>query len=275
MKYLKLFALVFSVTFIGCGGNDSSNNNADNTPATPPVKAISYSIIKSFPHDTASYTQGLQIYKGKLYEGTGGNTAYGQDNKGYSELMVVNLATGKKERGITLDKKYFGEGITVLNDTVYQLTWQDKVVFAYTLKDFKKIKEFSINTEGWGMTSDGKELIVSDGTSNLYFYNPSDFKLLRTQSVTMGSELVNSINELEWIDGFIYANQYQQPYILKIDPHSGDVAGRIDLTQIWDRVKKIDPQADVPNGIAYDADTKKIYITGKKWPELYEVQFSQ
>lgn len=269
---MPLFCGLF---FTACNGNKTTDTDNTTDVTVKTIKNISYAIINTFPHDTASYTQGLQFYKGQLYEGTGGNNEYKEDNKGFSELMLVNLTTGKKQRGISLDNKYFGEGITVLNDTVYQLTWKDRVVFVYSLKDFKKIKQFSINTEGWGMTTNGKELIVSDGTSNLYFYNPSDFKLLRTQAVSANNELENSLNELEWIDGFVYANQYLKPYILKINPQDGEVVGRIDLTAVWNRIKQIDPDADVPNGIAFDDSTKKIYITGKKWPELYEIQLSQ
>ena len=179
--------------------------------------------------------------------------------------MKVDLNTGKIQQQISLDNKYFGEGITILRDTVYQLTWQEKVVFVYTLKDFKKIKEFPLDTEGWGITTNGQELIVSDGSSNLYYYNPSTFQLLRTQSITEGGSLSYNLNELEYIDGYIYANQWQAPYILKIDPGSGTIVGKIDLTNVWTRVKAKDPMADVPNGIAYDTATKKIYITGKKW----------
>ena len=148
-------------------------------------------------------------------------------------------------------------------------------MFVYTLKDFKKIKEFPLDTEGWGITTNGQELIVSDGSSNLYYYNPSTFQLLRTQSITEGGSLSYNLNELEYIDGYIYANQWQAPYILKIDPGSGTIVGKIDLTNVWTRVKAKDPMADVPNGIAYDTATKKIYITGKKWPELYEIELSK
>jgi glutamine cyclotransferase len=144
-------------------------------------------------------------------------------------------------------------------------------VLVYTLKDFKKIKEFTINTEGWGITTDGKNLIISDGSSNLYFYNPSSFRLLRTQGVTDAGALAYNMNELEYIEGFIYANQWQLPYIYKINPANGQVVGKINLNEAWDRIKIKDPQADVPNGIAYDEVTKKIYITGKLWPELYEI----
>ncbi|HSU26998.1 MAG TPA: glutaminyl-peptide cyclotransferase [Chitinophagaceae bacterium] len=229
--------------------------------------AISYSIMDTFPHDTSSFTQGLIIYNGSLYEGTG--------EPGRSKLMKVNLKTGKMERQIKLDDKYFGEGITILHDTVYQLTWQDKVVFVYTLKDFRKVKEFPIKTEGWGITTDGNQLIVSDGTSELSFYEPSTFRLVKTQTVSETGAPTFNLNELEYINGYVYANMWQYAYILKIDPATGKVVAKADLTQVWDRVKVIDPQADVPNGIAYDTATKKMYVTGKLWPELYEIQFSQ
>lgn len=244
----------------------------DPSPAVDPSlpegpKHIGYSVLKTYPHDTSSFTQGLLIYKGELYEGTGLQER--------SKLMKVDLKSGKAIQQISLDPKYFGEGVTILNDTVYQLTWQNKVVFAYTLKDFKKVKEFAIDREGWGLTTNGTELIASDGTSNLYYYEPSSFRLLRTQTVTEGGSLAYNLNELEYIDGYVYANQYQAPYILKIDPATGTIVAKADLTDVWKRVKAIDPAADVPNGIAYDSATKKIYITGKLWPELYEIEFSR
>lgn len=265
------------VMIISCRDNGKENNNdstATSANNSSVVNNISYSIVKTYPHDTSSFTQGLVIYKGQMYEGTGG-AEYDPVGSRLSRLMRVNLQTGKVEHSIQLPGKYFGEGITILNDTVYQLTWREHIVFVYTLPDFKKVKEFPINTEGWGITHNGKELIVSDGTSNLYFYEPSTFRLLRTQAVTENGNYVDSINELEFIEGYVYANQWQHPYIFKLDPDSGQVVGRIDLSQAWERIKKIDPDADVPNGIAYDADTKKIYITGKKWPELYEIQLGQ
>jgi glutaminyl-peptide cyclotransferase len=262
MKKLLLITGI-SVAVSSCKNKDPKPNEPD--PNAP--KSMSYSIVATYPHDTSSYTQGLQIYKGELYEGTG--------LEGRSKLMKVDLKTGKSINGIKLDTKYFGEGITILNDTVYQLTWQNKIVFVYTLKDFKKIKEFPLTTDGWGLTNDGKNLIVSTGGSDLYYYEPSTFKLLKTQSVTEGSSPSFNINELEYINGFIYANQYTYPYIFKINPATGQIVAKADLTQMWDRIKAIDPDADVPNGIAYDEATKKIYITGKLWPELYEVQFGQ
>jgi glutamine cyclotransferase len=266
MKESLCFAAI-ALFFSACNNPDTVPPSDDAPKSSDAPKAVSYSIVKTYPHDTSSFTQGLILYKGELYEGTG---EYGRSN-----LQKVNLVNGKIEKKIALDGQYFGEGITILRDTVYQLTWQEKVVFAYTLNDFKKVKEFKIDTQGWGITTDGEELIVSDGSSNLYYYNPSTFQLLRTQSITEGGSLSYNLNELEYIDGFIYANQWQAPYILKIDPGSGTIVGKIDLTDIWNRVKAKDPMVDVPNGIAYDTASKKIYITGKKWPELYEIELSR
>jgi glutamine cyclotransferase len=262
----KLFSVSILFSLIACNGNNNSRNGTHNPPRPPGPAILSYSIINSYPHDTASFTQGLVIYKGVMYEGTG---EYGK-----SKLLQVDLKTGKIERALRLDDKYFGEGITILHDTIYQLTWREGKVFVYTL-DFKKVKEFKLDTEGWGITTDGKELIVSNGSSNLYYYHPSGFRLLRTQSITEGGGLAYNLNELEYIDGYIYANQWQAPYILKIDPASGQITGKANLQQVWDRVKAIDPFADVPNGIAYDAGNGKIYVTGKKWPELYEIEFGR
>jgi glutaminyl-peptide cyclotransferase len=262
----KISCFLLLACFVACKNGDKPAEE-DTPPVPEGPKIMSYSILKVYPHDTSSFTQGLLIYKGELYEGTG--------LEGRSKLMKVDLNTGKALRQISLEPQYFGEGVTILNDTVYQLTWQNKVVFAYTLKDFKKVKEFRIDTDGWGLTNNGTELIASDGSSNLFYYEPSTFRLLRTQTITEGGSLSYNLNELEYIDGYIYANQYQAPYIFKIDPGSGSIVAKTDLSAMWNRVKAIDPQADVPNGIAYDTATKKIYITGKLWPELYEVGFSQ
>lgn len=258
------YATLLLINLVACKNND---NDKPSEPAADAPKSMSYSIISTYPHDTSSYTQGLLVYKGELYEGTG--------LEGKSKLMKVDMKTGKAIQKINLEDKYFGEGVAILNDTLYQLTWKNKVVFVYTLKDFKKVKEFKIDTDGWGLTTDGKQLIASDGSSTLYYYDPATFKLLKTQDVTESGSLSYNLNELEYIDGYVYANQYLAPYIFKIDPATGKIVAKADVTNMWDRVKAVDPDAEVPNGIAYDAVTKKIYVTGKLWPELYEVQFSQ
>jgi glutamine cyclotransferase len=264
IRHAGTFTIVLAVCLVAC--NNGSDSNA--TPPPPPPATLSYTIQKTFPHDTASFTEGLLIYKGSLYESTG--------NHGKSKLLKIDLTTGKVEKQLDLDQKYFGEGIVILRDTIYQLTYQEKVVFVYTM-DFKKINEFTSTTDngqGWGMTTDGTNLIVDDGSSNLYFYDPATFKLLKKLPVTDAGALGYNLNELEYIDGYIYANQWQLPYILKIDPSNGKIVAKADLTDVWNRIQQKSPKADVLNGIAYDPDTKKIYITGKNWPELYEIQFN-
>lgn len=265
MKPFLFIALV--VALVACKDNDKPANGTDGPKAEGP-RLITYSIVNTYPHDTSSFTEGLLIYKGEMYESTG--------EKGRSRLMKVDIKTGRILQSIDLDSKYFGEGMVIVNDTVYQLTYQDKIGFMYTLKDFKRIKEFKFaSNEGWGMTFNGKEIVASDGTSNLYFYEPGSFRLIRKMAVTEAGTLVSNINELEYIDGFIYANQWQYPYILKIDPATGQVVGKADLSDITNRIKNNYPYADFINGIAFDDSTKKIYVTGKKWPELYELQLSK
>jgi glutamine cyclotransferase len=261
----KALLLPLLACFFACNNDDGSGGGVTtNNPEGP--KQMSYSILNTYPHDTSSFTQGLLFYNGDMYEGTG--------MEGKSRLMKIDYKTGKPLQQINLDPKLFGEGVVILRDTIYQLTYKNNLVLVYTLKDFKKVKEFRNDHEGWGLTTNGTELIVTDGSSNLYFYNPSDFRLLRKQAVTEGGTLSYNLNELEYIDGYVYANQYEAPYIFKIDPASGFIVAKADLTAMWNRIKAIDPTADVPNGIAYNPETKKIYVTGKLWPELYEIQFS-
>lgn len=267
---MRIYILsVFTLFALTACSDQPKNNDPENPdkPANSGVKSVSYSILKEYPHDTSFFTQGLVFHKGQLYEGTG--------ERGHSRLMKIDLATGKAIQKIDLEPVYFGEGITTWGDSLFQLTWEEHKVFVYDIKTLKRIAEFPISTEGWGITTNGKELIVSDGSSNLYFYAPTDFKLLRTQGVYENGQLAYNLNELEFINGKVYANQWNMPYILRIDPENGQVLGKIDVSDIWQRIRQIDPVADVPNGIAYDSVTKKTYITGKKWPKMYEVQFGE
>ena len=255
------------IILISCNNETTETTNATQLPPAP--ESLNCLVQKTLPHDTSAFTEGLLIYKGALYESTG--------DYGRSKLRKMDLNTGKVEKEINLDKKYFGEGIAILRDTNYQLTYKEKAIFVYNL-DFKQINELFLTTDngqGWGMTTDGTNLIVDDGSSNLYYYQPSTFKLVKKLAVTDAGALGYNLNELEYIDGYIYANQWQLPYILKIDPSSGRVVAKADLTDIWNRIQQKDSKAEVLNGIAYDADSKKIYITGKNWPDLYEVQFSK
>ncbi|MGN6400402.1 MAG: glutaminyl-peptide cyclotransferase [Flavisolibacter sp.] len=262
-KICHLLSIALFLSFIGCNNNNDTGS-ADATTAKP-VPALSYSVVSVQPHDTSFYTEGLEFYNGTLLESTG--------LKGKSRLVQTDPATGKILKKVDLDTNYFGEGITVLHDTLYQLTWQEHTVFVYTAKDFKKIKQLPLNPEGWGLTNDGKNLIASDGSSNIYFYEPQTFKLLRVQAVTENDAPAVNINELEYVNGYVYANQWQYNYILKIDPSNGHVVAKMDLTELVNKVKAADPQAEVLNGIAYNQATKKFYVTGKNWPQIYEIQF--
>jgi glutamine cyclotransferase len=271
-KSYWLIISILSFLFISCnngkgntGKDDSAVYGSNTTPPSVPV--LSYSIISVQPHDTSYFTEGLEFYNNTLLESTG--------LTGKSKLVQTDLKTGKVLKQVNLDPKYFGEGITVLHDTLYQLTYQEHVVHVYNVKDFKKIKELTFNTEGWGLTNDGKNLIASDGSSNLYFYEPSTFKLLHTQGVTESGSPVVNINELEYINGFIYANQWQYNDILKINPNTGEVVAKLDLSDLVNKLKAKDPHAEYMNGIAFNPATNKFYITGKLWPEIYEIQFQR
>ena len=261
-KLCLLLTATLALFFISCN-NSADEGNGTSIKSTP---VLSYSVVAVHPHDTSYFTEGLEFYNGYLLESTG--------NYGPSKLVKMDLATGKVIQQVDIGEKYFGEGITVLNDTVYQLTWREHVVNVYTAKDFKKIKELRLNPEGWGMTNDGKNIIASDGSNNLYFYEPQTFRLLRVQAVTENEAPAVNINELEYINGFVYANQWQYNYILKIDPSNGQVVAKMDLTELVNKVKAKDPHAAELNGIAYNPQTKKVYVTGKYWPELYEIQFN-
>lgn len=266
-KFTWSIVLLTSLYITSCTSNTDTNTEEGTEAPAKATPVMSYSIVSVLPHDTSYYTEGLEFYHNILLESTG--------NYGSSKLVQEDLKTGKPIREVKLDPKQFGEGISVLHDTLYQMTYREHVVNVYTVKDFKKVKELPLNTEGWGMTNDGKSLIVSDGSSNLYFYEPSTFRLLHTQGVTENGNPLMNINELEYIDGFIYANQYQYNYIYKINPNTGEVVAKMDLSDIVNKVKNQDGHADVLNGIAYNPETKKFYITGKYWPQIYEIQFTR
>lgn len=261
----KLIALFLLILLAACN-NDTSTDPPDTPPAFVPG-VFSISRVKTLYHDSSYFTEGLMVYNGALYESTG--------NYGTSKLVKMNLQTGKTEKELPLDKKYFGEGLTILRDTIYQLTYRENTVLLYTL-DFKPIKTMSFKTdskEGWGMTTDGTNIIVSDGTSSIYYFNPADFSLIKKITVTDAGAPSHNINELEYIDGHIFANLWQYPYILKID-NNGTVIAKSDINEFWTEINGRNAEA-VPNGIAYDPATKKTYLTGKYWNTIYEVEFSK
>ncbi|MGC4035387.1 MAG: glutaminyl-peptide cyclotransferase [Chitinophagaceae bacterium] len=275
MKQTILLIGLLSFLFVACNNSDNSSGNNDNKgkQVSVGIPEINYAVIKYYPHDTTSYTEGFLFHDGKLYESTGYDSSFSSTR---SLFGAVDLTTGKIDVKSELDKhKYFGEGIVFINDKLYQLTYRTKIGFIYDAKTFKKTGEFTFpSDEGWGMTTDGSSLIMSDGTPNLTYLNPGDFKVVKTLRVTDENGTLENINELELINGFIYANVYQQNYIIKIDPNSGNIIGKINLNSLAEEAKQKFPGAQQLNGIAFDSAANKIYVTGKLWPNIYEISFS-
>lgn len=261
MKRL-LFAIFLSIFAMAC------SSQPKRTTAVPqivePVK-YTYNIKAIYPHDTNSYTQGLQFVDGVLWEGTG--------EWGKSVLQKVDLQNGKAEVLASLPKSEFGEGITVLGDKVYQLTWTNNKVHVYDLQG-NHLKDMRYVGEGWGLTSDGESLYMSNGTTDIYKVNPETFKREGKITVTMRGEAVNFINELEWIDGKIWANVYTTDYVVIINPQTGIVEGLIDFTGLL-KPEDVTERTDVLNGIAYDAEGKRIFVTGKLWNKLFEIEINK
>ncbi|WP_179019919.1 glutaminyl-peptide cyclotransferase [Winogradskyella forsetii] len=227
-----------------------------------------YEIINTFPHDISSYTQGLEFYNGELYESTG--------QKKESKLRKINFETGEVLKNIDLEDQYFGEGLTILNDKIYQLTWQAKRGFIYDVDTFEKLSTFNYGTskEGWGICNDGTTLFKSDGTEKIYLLNPENLTEQGHIEVYTEKGKIPSLNELEWIDGKIFANIYQRNGVLIINPKTGGVEGVIDFKPLKKLVKQ-HPKLDVLNGIAYNSERETIFVTGKNWDKLFEVKISK
>ena len=232
-------------------------------PAIPqPVPVYTYKVVNAFPHDRQAYTQGLDIDNGTLYEGTGG---YGS-----STLRRVDLESGRLLQEYRLPDVYFGEGVTVYKDTLVQLTWRSNIGFVYDKNSFDLLKTFTYPGEGWGITYDGKRLIMSDGTSRLYFRDPEDFSTAGYVEVHDESGPVSMLNELEYINGKIFANVWATDSIAIIDPQDGRVTGLLDLSGLLDS-GQYDNTTEVLNGITYDAERDRMLVTGKRWPLLFEI----
>ncbi len=228
--------------------------------ASAPVRACR--VIREYPHDPEAFTQGLFYLNGYLYEGTGLN--------GYSTLRKVELKTGRILKKIKLPEKYFGEGITVLNRRIFQLTWRTHTGFIYDIESFRQIGSFHYDTEGWGITTDGRVLIMSDGTDTLYRLDPVNCRVIGSIKVHDAQRPVNLLNELEYVRGEIFANVLGSDLIARISPRSGRVNGWIDLGILRTRFSSFD--ADVLNGIAFDSRRNRLFVTGKKWPLLFEIK---
>jgi glutamine cyclotransferase len=271
------FTISFLFSLVSCNNNTGDKDvEYDSTIVNtlPAPQPITFTIDSVYPHDKEAFTQGLQFYKGKLYESTG------LPEK--SSLRIVNIKTGKPEKTYLIpDAEIFGEGITIFQNKIYQLTWENNKVFVYNISNITKpIQTLNWQRQGWGITNDGNNLIISDGSDKLYYVRHDETKnelqLMKIVSVSDNTGPVDSLNELEYINGYIYANVWFTNDIVKIDTGNGHVVGKINLTGLLQQYapSELPDDSSVLNGIAYDSTTKKMYITGKNWPKMFEMRLN-
>lgn len=241
---------------------NAGSHGSDETPA----QQLSYEAVNSYPHDPTSFTQGLVWQDGALYESTG--------LEGQSKLRRLEFPSGRVAKEISLSSDLFGEGLALVDNRLIQLTWKSHRGFVYDLETFRQLQEFSYDTEGWGLTYDGRNLILSDGSSTLFYLDPHTFKPIRKLAVTMNGKPLTELNELEFIEGEVWANVWQTDLIVRIDPSTGRVTSFLNLKGILAPSDKTGRE-DVLNGIAYDAEHKRIFITGKLWPRIFEIRVTK
>ena len=263
VRHSPLSSVVVAIllaALVGC--NRGSGVSAAAPTAAAVVPNYTYEVVHAWPHDRAAFTEGLVFLHGHFLESTG--------LTGQSTLREVDLKTGAVLRQVSIPAQYFGEGLTVLGDRVFQLTWQTKKGFVYDLTSFRLEKEFAFEGEGWGLTTDGQSLIMSNGTSQIQFLDPNTFQVTRTIRVLYEGQPVENLNELEYIRGEIFANVWMKDHIVRIDPATGVVVGDINFAGLLPREDSA--KADVLNGIAYDAADDRLFVTGKLWPKVFEVR---
>ena len=266
-REVPLLAVVFALVAGGCAYmQDIDMAQLIPTPGIPEktrqIPVLNARLVRAYPHDPHSFTQGLEYYGGYLYESTG--------IAGQSTLRKVALQTGEVIQKVSLPSQYFGEGLTVFHGKIYQLTWLSKKGFVYDLHSFRQIGEFPYDTEGWGLTHDDKSLIMSDGTNKIRYIDPVSFSVTRTIEVYAGGEGVANLNELEYVNGEIFANIWHSARIARVDARSGQVVAWIDLTSIV--AKERHAEEAVLNGIAYDKAGDRLFVTGKNWSKLFEIK---
>ncbi|HYP22742.1 MAG TPA: glutaminyl-peptide cyclotransferase [Actinomycetota bacterium] len=258
MKARIVLALAAAVLVGAC-----SETDAQPLDDLQPTLGPGYVVVDEFPHDPEAYTQGLDFQGARLFEGTGLN--------GRSSLRRVDLETGEVLRQVALADRFFGEGITVLGKRIYQITWQNGRAFVYDKASFRRIRRFTYEGEGWGLTHDGRRLIMSNGSASIVFRDPKTFEVLDEIEVTDGGEPVSMLNELEWVEGEIFANVWQTDDVVRIDPATGEVTGRLDLGAL----KQQQPNGEVTNGVAYMESQDRLFVTGKLWDALYEIELTE
>ena len=265
----NVFYLFVFVLFIQACSSDPKPIETETIPQKTEelVASINYDVIGKLPHDLSAYTEGLLFHNNQLFESTGAPENLPQIK---TVVGILDTVKGKIDAKIDLGRTYFGEGIVILNDKIYQLTYKDQIGFVYDAKTYKQLSRFTYkNKEGWGMTTDGNSIIMSDGTNILTYIDPNTLQPTKTINVTNAGYAEDNINELEYVDGYIYANIWMKNYIVKIDVKTGKVVGVMDCAQLTDEARRLNPEADVLNGIAYDATTKRMFITGKMFPNVY------
>lgn len=265
-SFTAIVTLLLCLIHMGCNSNTNADRPSPGPPPVAPVPKYGYQILNIRPHDSNAFTQGLILVDGKLLESTG--------QEGNSSLRRVELETGKILQKVDVPIPYFAEGITVLNGKVYQLTWQHELGFIYDVQTLNRVGQFIYEGEGWGLTTDGQSLILSDGTNQLRFIDPSSFRVTKTIFVTDNKTPVDDLNELEFIRGEIYANVWHDQRIAVIDPQTGRVKAWVDLTGLMPQGELQNEEA-VLNGIAYDEANDKLLVTGKLWPRLFEIKIKK
>jgi glutaminyl-peptide cyclotransferase len=276
-RSLRIVVLLITITsflhpLTACGGNarprdtsiprDKKVEQVGNAQAKD-IPFYAYEVVNSWPHDSTAFTQGLVFLDGWLYESTG--------HYGSSTLRKVELRTGQISKKVMVPEEFFAEGLTILQGKLYQLTWAENKAFVYDLKSLRLDDEFRIEGEGWGLTNDGRSLIISDGTDELRFMDPATHTITRTINVKENGKSLRNINELEYIKGEIYANVWKSDRIARIDPRDGKLLGWIDLTGLLPLIDRPGSE-DVLNGIAYDEKTDRLFVTGKRWPKIFEIR---
>ncbi len=264
--------LLIAILFLA-GCTHQPKTSTTSLTAEPVTPILNYTVSHVYPHDPTSYTEGFLFHEGHLLESSGAPDDIPQTR---SIVGIADTKSGRLDKKIELDRKrYFGEGIAIFHDRLYQLTWKNQTGVIYDARTYQRLDSFRfVNKEGWALTTDSNALIMSDGTSNLTYLDPVTLRPVKVLAVTLNDAPLDSLNELEYIKGYLYANRYLQNYIFKIDPASGKVLGKLDLTSIVAAERNKNTASDVLNGIAYDPGTDKIYVTGKLWAGIYEIDFS-
>lgn len=240
-------------------------------------KLLSYTLVNTYPHDNHAYIEGLEFYKDELYEGTGNGEGNDTGTRGVSSMRKVDYKTGKVLKSVEYPEAIFGEGITILNGKIYQLTYKQNEAYVYDVTTFEKeitLPYFKENMEGWGMTNDGKNIYMNDGSEKIHVLDPNTFKQIDYINVYSGGTKIVAVNELEWVDGKIYSNIYQKDAIIVINPKDGSVEGILNLADLKKKITPL-PDTDVLNGIAYNPKTKTFFVTGKNWDKMFEIKINQ